>query len=80
MRKCDLFPVLDKQSKQLNQLKGLSNLLMIAGGLPNYEKNDLCECLSIVSDLASDALDKQRTITHEVTQLAIISNCVAGVG
>lgn len=80
MKKCDLLPVLDNQSKRLNQLKGLSNLLMVAGGLSEHSKSDLCECLSIVNDLASDALDKQRTITHEVTQLAIISNCVAGIG
>ncbi|KXI28971.1 hypothetical protein [Paraglaciecola hydrolytica] len=80
MMKCDLFPVLDNQSKRIKQLKGLSNLLIIAGGLPDHSKSDLCACLSIVSDIASDALDKQKTINHEVTQLALISNCVAGIG
>ena len=80
MKKCHLFPVLDRQSKRLNQLQGLSNLLVNAVGLPNYAKSDLSACLSIVSDLASEALNKQETITHEVTQLATISNCVAGVG
>jgi hypothetical protein len=80
MKRCDLFPVLDSQSKRLEQLNGLSNLLVSAGGLPNHTKKDLCACLSIVSDLTREALNKQETIHHEVTQLAIVSNSVAGIG
>lgn len=79
MKKCDLFPVLDKQSKRLNQLKGLSNLLMIAGGLADHSKSDLCECLSIVSDLASETISNQQTITDSVTQLSIVNDCVNGL-
>jgi hypothetical protein len=80
MKKCDLFTVLNSQSKRLEQLNGLSNLLVIAGGLPDHTKKDLCACLSIVSDLTREVLNKQETIHHEVTQLAIVSNSVAGIG
>jgi hypothetical protein len=80
MKKCELHPVLYSQSKRLEQLDGLSNLLVSAGGLPNHTKKDLCACLSIVSNLTREALNKQETIHHEVTQLAIVSNSVAGIG
>ena len=79
MRKCELFPVLDKQSKRLNQLKGLSNLLMIAGGLSDHSKSDLCECLSIISDIASETISNQQTITDSVTQLSLVNDCVNGL-
>jgi hypothetical protein len=80
MKRCDLSPVLESQSKRLEQLNGLSNLLVSAGGLLNHTKKDLYACLSIVSDLTRGALNKQETIHHEVTQLAIVSNSVAGIG
>jgi hypothetical protein len=80
MKKFDLFTVLNSQSKRLEQPNGLSNLLVSAGGMPNHTKKDLCACLSIVSDLTREALNKQEIIHHEVTQLAIVSNSVAGIG
>ena len=79
MKKCDLLPLMDNQEKRLNQLQGLSNLLVSAGSLPNHSKNDLCACLSIVSDLASNTLSQHKIIALEVTQLVIVSNCVAGI-
>lgn len=80
MKKCDLFPVLDNQSKQLKQLAGLSNLISSAGGLSNTSQSDICACLSILSDIANNTLSQNDVITHEVTQLTIVSNSVAGLG
>jgi hypothetical protein len=79
MKKCDLFTVLNSQSKRLEQPNGLSNLLVSAGGMPNHTKKDLRAYLSIVSDLIREALNKQEAIHHEVTQLAIVSNSVVGI-
>jgi hypothetical protein len=78
MNKTKLFTVFDNQTKQLRPLRSLSNFLVSAGGLPTHSKEDLSACLSIVSDNASKAISQQETISHEVTQLAIVSNCVVG--
>tara|TARA_R110001606_G_scaffold399267_1_gene583100 strand:- start:3910 stop:4152 length:243 start_codon:yes stop_codon:yes gene_type:complete len=80
MKKCDLFPVMDNQRKRLNQLAGLSNLLVSAGGQTNHSLNDLSACISIVSDLASDSLVNHERISDSVTQLSIVSDCVTGLG
>tara|TARA_R110001592_G_scaffold77666_1_gene233667 strand:- start:81 stop:329 length:249 start_codon:yes stop_codon:yes gene_type:complete len=82
MKKCDLFPVMDNQRNRLKQLAGLSNLLVSAGagGKANHSLNDLSACISIVNDLASDSLVNHERISDSVTQLSIVSNCVAGLG
>lgn len=80
MKKCDLFPVLDNQSKQLKQLVGLSNLMFSAGGLSNTSQSDLCACLSIVSDLASESLNGNITVSKSLIQLTSGNNCASGIG
>lgn len=78
IKKCDLFPLMDNQTKRLKQLQGLSNLMVSAGGLPDHSKNDLCACLSLVSDFANDSLVNHQTISNSVVQLSILHDCVNG--
>jgi hypothetical protein len=80
MKKCDLFPVLDNQSKQLKQLVGLSNLMFSASGSSNTSPSDLCACLSIVSDLANESLNANITASESLIQLTSGNNCVSGLG
>ena len=79
MKKCDLFPLMDNQEKRLNQLQGLSNLLVSAGGLPDHSKSDLCACLSIVSDLSNAVQQEHKSISESIIQLSIVNDCANGV-
>ena len=78
MKKCNLFPVLENQEKRIKQIHGLSNVLIVAGGLSNHSQNDLCSCLSIVSDLSKELAANQETINKSVTELSIVNDCVNG--
>ena len=69
MKKCDLFPILDGQEKRLKQIQGLSNFMAISGKLLDHSKNDLCACLSIVSDLSKEMAANHETISKSVTAL-----------
>ena len=78
MKLCNLFPVLDNQEKRIKQIHGLSNVLMIAGGLSNHSQNDLYNCLSIVSDLSEEMLINQTVISEGITGLNLINKCING--
>lgn len=78
MKKCKLLPILDNQEKRINQIHGLSNVLMLVGGLSNHSQNDLYTCLSIVSDLSEHLAANQESISKSVTELSIINDCVNG--
>jgi hypothetical protein len=78
MKKSNLFPIMNNQEKRINQVHGLSNVLIFAGGLPNHSQKDLCNCLSIVSDLTEEMLRNQKAISEGVTGLSIVSDCVNG--
>lgn len=80
MNKSKLLTAIDNQTKQLRQIQSLFYFLESSGELPTHSKTDLIACLSIIRDIAIKAINQQETISHEVTQLEIVSNCVAGNG
>ena len=78
MKKHNLLLIMNNQEKRINQIHGLSSVLMSASEQPNHPQNDLCNCLSIVSDLSEEMLRNQRAIYEGVTRLNLINECVNG--
>jgi hypothetical protein len=78
MKKCDLFPVLDNQTKYINQINALANVMQNAGGLTNHPENELRACLSIISYLSNLLNQNQESICKSVTELSIVHDCMNG--
>lgn len=51
MKKCELWPILDNQEKQLKQVKSISQLAYFAGGLEECPKNALSGSLSVMCEM-----------------------------
>jgi hypothetical protein len=71
LTKSALFPELDKQDTQLKHIKSLTSFLIIAGGSDELLKQDLCDCLSLLNNLAENAKLQQTVIVNGVIQLGM---------
>tara|TARA_R110000868_G_scaffold52052_1_gene164717 strand:+ start:2132 stop:2359 length:228 start_codon:yes stop_codon:yes gene_type:complete len=71
MTKSALFPELDKQDKQLEHIKSLTTVLLLAGGSDELIKADLCSCLSLLNNLAVNVQTLQTAIVDGVIKLGM---------
>lgn len=78
MKKCELFPVLDKHETQIKQAKSVANLVLFAGRHVECPKNDLNGSVSVVCDLLNEIDVNYQTISKGLTELFIVNNAVNG--
>jgi hypothetical protein len=71
MTKSTLSPELDKQDTQLKNIKSLTSVLIVASGTDELLKQDLCGCLSFLSNLAENAHLQQTVICKCDIQLGM---------
>ena len=78
MKKCSLFPLLDKNEKQLHQAQSISQLAVLAGGLNECPLDAVCGSLSVVCDLLKQLDKNSKTISDAIAQLYIVDSAVRG--
>jgi hypothetical protein len=71
MNKSELFPVLDKQAKQLRHIQSIANVLVVAGGVAELPKDCVNDCISLMGDLASDARQSHALIANSLPALSM---------
>jgi hypothetical protein len=78
MNKHELFPILDIQGRQINQIVSLSKVLQLAGSFDISDKDALKDCVCIISDIGNSLRTNQLTISQSFIELHAVNNAVNG--
>jgi hypothetical protein len=78
MKKCEIFPIFDKQKRQIQQVNSLATVLEHAGGLDFDSKDTLGDCIGLVCDLTEDIQTNHDSMSKALAELYIVDNAVHG--
>lgn len=79
MKKCELFPIFDKQKRQIKQVNSLASILHLADGINADSKDAINVCIGLVCDITDQLQDNHNCMAKALIELYVVKDAVNGV-